>query len=386
MPFRIPGMSQMNLLISSRFFMKNLLLTPVLLFLSGSLFAQNLIPNYSFEDLTECPSTYGQIYYAEPWVLTAKNPDLFNACNGDPLSFNVPVNGFGNQPAFTGDGYSGFLTITWYNLIYEYCSAPLTSTLVAERCYYGEMYLSLSDASKFAMDKLGMYFTNGIPVADASGHIEASPAPQVYATSIVVDKENWVKVSGVFVATGDETHVTIGNFFPETDINIVYVGSSSFLSFGYYYADDISLYEVDENTVVDYSICSGECLTIGSNEYCDAGTYTVNLPECTFTINITMQDNGEVVIAPVSNIDCQAPNATIDAAASTGLSTAVIYRWTGPNNFSSTLEVVEVTDPGWYTFTIVSSAGCVAKDSIEVEYQLPGLSIAPLNDWDCISS
>ena len=50
--------------------------------LSGSLDAQNLVPNPSFEDYTSCPTSVAQITLATPWVTpTTGSPDYFNLKN-----------------------------------------------------------------------------------------------------------------------------------------------------------------------------------------------------------------------------------------------------------------------------------------------------------------
>ncbi|MFT7450240.1 MAG: hypothetical protein ACI9VN_000955, partial [Patescibacteria group bacterium] len=374
--------------------MKKLIATPLFFFVLTSLFAQNLVPNYSFETYAGCPSNLGLVGLATPWFLPGTStPDYFNACDNPPPSFlGVPSNAFGYQAASTGNAYCGFYaTVGSFD---EHLTAPLTSPLVAGTCYYGEMYFSLAESfSTIGMDKLGMYLTNGAPTETPLGEIIATPAPQIYGNQIIVDTAEWVQVSGVFVADGGETHITLGQFFPDNEINYqAVVTPPPPINTSYYYVDDVSLFEIDENTVLDYTICEGDCITIASNQYCDEGAYVITIPECTngvnsFTINIMMQGSEDIVLAPVSMLDCNSFSTTLDASGSSGLSSAESYGWTGPN-FSSTEAIADVGNPGWYTFSITSESGCQIKDSIEVldDYELPNLSIAPLESWDCISS
>src|SRR5438105_278491 len=43
--------------------------------------AQNLVPNYSFETYTSCPTGSSQIYLAVPWKgVTTNSSDYFNVC------------------------------------------------------------------------------------------------------------------------------------------------------------------------------------------------------------------------------------------------------------------------------------------------------------------
>ncbi|MFK7810659.1 MAG: hypothetical protein AB8F74_22820, partial [Saprospiraceae bacterium] len=372
--------------------MKNLLPFFLMLLIGVESYGQNLVPNYSFENYSSCPTQFSQVILATPWFQTTDigTSDFMHACNAGAVS--VPNNVFGSQEALTGEGYAGFYCSPDGNT-HEYLSAPLTNTLEAGSCYYGEMYISLAETFTTAgIDKVGMYFTNGIPPSNAMQNIIANPEPQIYSTSIVTDSDNWVQVSGVFVATGDETHVTVGMFFPGSQINnSPTVPDPNFLV-SYYYLDDVSVFKVESDTELDYEICSGTCVTIGSNEYCDEGTYTVTIPECTngvnsFTVNITVLGTDEVIIAPVSNnLDCNNTSTTLDASGSMGLASASSYGWTGPG-FSSSDAVVDVDMPGWYSFEIISQTGCKAKDSIEVigDLEDPDITISPLNNWDCIS-
>ena len=40
----------------------------------------NLVPNYSFESYTTCPTASGQISYAVPWIGTNSSTDYFSSC------------------------------------------------------------------------------------------------------------------------------------------------------------------------------------------------------------------------------------------------------------------------------------------------------------------
>jgi len=360
-----------------------------------NLYAQNLVPNYSFENYSSCPVTFSQVSLAAPWFQTTTigTSDFLNACNTDPNSVGVPENLFGSQPASTGSGYCGF-GILIESGYHEYLSVPLTDPLVANACYYGEMYVSLGETySTHAIDKIGMYITNGTPTENATGEIIASPEPQIYSNAIISDTDNWVQISGVFVADGGETHLTLGLFFPTSEVNTEETGGGlPGIEVAYYFADDISLVEVDEFTTLDYVICDGECVTIAGQSFCDEGTFEVTIPECTngensFTVNITTQSVEQIVIEPASEVDCNMMSTTLDASGTSGLGQASSYGWTGPNNFSSTQEIVDVSQAGWYTFAITSGAGCTVRDSVEVivDVEAPELSIDPLGDWDCVS-
>src|SRR3990172_481205 len=79
---------------------------------SGSLFAQNLVPNPSLETITSCPIGLSQIPLATPWQVppgSITTPDLFNTCNVTGCSVDVPNNFMGVSNAFSGVGYMGLI-------------------------------------------------------------------------------------------------------------------------------------------------------------------------------------------------------------------------------------------------------------------------------------
>lgn len=57
---------------------------------------------------------------------------------------------------------------------------------------------------------------------------------------------NWVKIEGSFVATGLETHITIGNFFKNSDVTTKYPNYwNVFYTTSYYRIDDVSVIPID---------------------------------------------------------------------------------------------------------------------------------------------
>ena len=63
-----------------------------------SAFAQNLVPNPSFEDYCSCPDNSGQVYRAIGWTSFGNSSDYFNCC-APPGAQSVPLNPSGYQCA-----------------------------------------------------------------------------------------------------------------------------------------------------------------------------------------------------------------------------------------------------------------------------------------------
>lgn len=76
-------------------------------------YAQNLVPNYSFEDTLQCPIGNGisPITYSPPWFSpTNSTANYFNSCNN--FSWGVPNNVGGIQYARTGKSYAGIINLS----------------------------------------------------------------------------------------------------------------------------------------------------------------------------------------------------------------------------------------------------------------------------------
>ncbi|HNI45360.1 MAG TPA: hypothetical protein PK230_11735, partial [Chitinophagales bacterium] len=89
-----------------------------LLLLSCSwLMAQNLVPNYDFEDTLQCPNAFGQIAIADGWFSpTDGTPDYFNSCVAGNSTLGNPDNYYGSQAPYSGNGYAGFFAFGPGNL------------------------------------------------------------------------------------------------------------------------------------------------------------------------------------------------------------------------------------------------------------------------------
>ena len=80
--------------------------------------AQNLVPNYSFEEYTICPIGPDELNYALSWYSSGASPDYFNECSTNPYFF-IPGNWFGFQYAKPGKVMLEFLFIIVSILIIE---------------------------------------------------------------------------------------------------------------------------------------------------------------------------------------------------------------------------------------------------------------------------
>lgn len=247
----------------------SLLLLWILVFPSQG---QNMVINPGFEEIWDCPYTMDQsklIKYWFPFGTADPSPDFFHACARDGF-MGVPHNMFGEQAAHGGDAYIGLICYLtsrsgrgWRVPANhrEYLMVQLTKPLVAGHEYYGEFWVSLADNCEFSINNIGMYFTRDMPSFDWQAMNFGYYRPQVSSDSKqqLDDHKGWTKISGTFIAKGDELALTIGTFAPDSSLNPKRT-KRQFLStrdkkipkhlqpmIAYYLIDDIKVTPVDPN-------------------------------------------------------------------------------------------------------------------------------------------
>jgi hypothetical protein len=219
--------------------------------------AQNLVPNPSFEDVSDCPNDFYQIYKSPPWyspnceplrpdrhgygiLFTSKTP-----CTGDLTG--VPKNVLCNETAHSGVSYAGVIGVSAYSIKMEYrqyVGTPLLATLVAGRRYLFSMYYYLCDGVRygseivcFKNDSLGAFFSENR--IDKNPNCQVLPfRPQVHGTGErILPSPVWRELVGGFTAKGNEQFLLIGNFADNAFSNCQPADS-----LGYYlFIDDVSL-------------------------------------------------------------------------------------------------------------------------------------------------
>lgn len=209
---------------------------------------QNLVPNPSFEEFFDCPSTNSNMVDCKDWANSGASnttPDYFNVCGANGLG--IPNIDFGFQYAHRGDGMSGVITYVWEQSpgwpdYREFIGVPLKEPLIIGETYFMSFHINhsgyLPDWQKIGANKIGMRFSinpfseTNPPSLDNFAHL--------YTDSVFVDTVSWYKVSGSFVADQGYEYVSIGNFFNAQSTDTVIFGGSPFGgSNAYYYIDDV---------------------------------------------------------------------------------------------------------------------------------------------------
>ncbi len=239
----------------------------------------NLVPNWSFENYTVCPSNLGIASPPPPWHLTTNKYGgvYMNACSTDP-KFTVPVNtwgAFSYQYAHTGNGYLGgdFLHNPGINFGRTYIQTKLIDSLKNNRRYYVEFYVSLTNSSQYACNNVAMGLSkNAIwqdTLVNSWGVLSFNAQVYNYGNPVITDTMNWVKISAVYIAQGGEQFLTFGNFKKDNQTNYITVYPSVNTNRTSYYLDDVSVIPLDSFNLKadagrDTTIHIGDSAFIGS--------------------------------------------------------------------------------------------------------------------------
>lgn len=226
-----------------------------LLLCSSFCWAQNLVPNPSFEEYVTCPFSGGMLSNATGWANpTGYSPDYFNACDTGSNA-SVPVNSFGNTLARTGNAYAGFISMIEIDSR-EYIQTQLTSHLLSGHNYGVTFYVSFSDVSKYASNTMGVYFSDTAIHSNHPNSVVYLPyVPQIQNNVVsnpLFIRNSWTEIYGEYVADGGEQFMTIGNFKDDASTDTTWVDGGGWNA-SYHYIDDVSVIDLTpsnvENTV-----------------------------------------------------------------------------------------------------------------------------------------
>jgi len=209
--------------------------------------AQNLVPNWSFEEISSCPDDLGQVELADGWLIFrgASSCDLYHVC-GHPDTAGVPMNWQGEQMPASGSGYSGVFTFSdddgWPYYVREYMGIQLSSPLQIGTTYTATLKISATlsrggQRMMFASNNAGLLFSTSYFFQN-----DLDPVPgyaHVVGTSVVEDTLGWTLISGSFIADSAYQFVVVGNFFSDEDTDWSLLDSAGIWNYAYYYVDDV---------------------------------------------------------------------------------------------------------------------------------------------------
>jgi hypothetical protein len=228
--------------------MKNFISTILLCFALLEVHGQvNLVPNFSFEEYSDCPMNDGQSYFASGWSRysnASSTPDYYNACSVD--GWGIPKSLFSYQfERRNCNAYIGLSNFTTNLSNYrEHLGIELSQQLTIAQKYYISFYVVLSEF--FSSDTYYGMPSNKIGVRLSTvSFSENNPFPidnfsHLYAENVMTDSVNWVKISGSIIADSAYKYLVLGNFFDDNNTNIIPYQCANCLNSGsYYLVDDV---------------------------------------------------------------------------------------------------------------------------------------------------
>lgn len=385
----------------------------------------NLVPNPSFEQYNNCPSSLAGVNYSpgytsfptvQGWVSPIKNgsPDYFNTCAASSSYVHVPQNAFGNQSPRNGNGYVGI--IAWQGHMQggnmqtmwaEYLQCKLLQPLVAGERYCVTFFVNSAIANAtynfVGINKIGINFSGTQPTDGAALSMNLPYSIYNNTGSFLTDTTGWTKVTGIYSATGGEEWLTLGwfnNGTPPAIQSIVPATPNPADDYrNYLYLDDISVVKIDnQDTFSSYkeiTYCNKGQLPITAKgmaelgeyswntgatsqviEIKDSGTYTcISRASCKVYIDTYVIEYNPAPELKLADevVNCANEPVVLDA----GYPNAT-YQWsTGDNT-----EKITVTKSGLYILTVSDVCG-IQKDSVHVYIQPPTPEPASVDTTIC---
>lgn len=204
--------------------------------------AQNLVPNWSFEDTISAPCSSWSFPALNNWTLPSNGSSDYYHENCSPYVNGVPSNENGYQFAKTGKAYVGILTYWESNSssYREYIKVQLIETLETGMKYQWSFWVSKADNMDYVTNNIGIYL--GPNINDLQTQFVLPVAPIGNRIYLVQDSINWIQVCGEYTANGTEDYLIIGNFFENDQTTILKIQQDdSFTTGAYYFIDDVYL-------------------------------------------------------------------------------------------------------------------------------------------------
>ena len=251
--------------------------------------AQNLVPNPSFENITQCVTGASQFNYVTGWLIPnapALSPDLFSTCASYTTYFSVPANGFGYQFPKQGNNYAGIVAGVCCgqenNNYREWIETKLADTLLPGKNYCVSFYVSLADSSGLAISNVGTLFSDSLITmmvhfpSDSLLYFPANIANP--HSNIITDTMYWTIITGTYTPNSKKAYMVLGNLDTYVQIDTLRMSyiNSAHISWqhSYYYIDMVSVTEIKPAVAKnDTTLALCDSLVLGAN-YDDNATYT----------------------------------------------------------------------------------------------------------------
>jgi OmpA-OmpF porin, OOP family len=211
--------------------------------------AQNLVLNPGFEEQAGCPDKPGQIKLANSWSSPSiGTPDYFNDCSFG-LEYGTEFNCKGGQVARSGKAYAG---LQFHNLnrneYFEYLQTMLSTALAPGQLYCISAWVSRGRSS-YALKELGA-IVSVTEVRSQNAHKLKLPFTSLRGRDYLTDQDQWMCITGIYKAKGNERLLTMGDFTPGDEFwhVIQRTATDSLFKSAYYFIDDVSVSAISDSS------------------------------------------------------------------------------------------------------------------------------------------
>lgn len=220
------------------------------LILSHLSFGQNIIPNPSFEQKSDCPdhwsiSEIDQLERCNFWYnVTQASPDFYHQCAISTVG--IPSNHLGSESPMDGKAYLGFYAYVSTHEWYEYLGVDF-KPMEAGSAYLVSISISLADSSRLGADGIGIYFydqEDKINV-NTSKCLRLDPQVDFSDEGPIIKKDGWVTLSRIYYPEKNFGKLIIGSFKDPNSINLIDTGFGHKKS-AHYYLDQVIVEKIPE--------------------------------------------------------------------------------------------------------------------------------------------
>jgi hypothetical protein len=188
---------------------------------------------------------------------------------------------------------------------------------------------------------------NGSISTTYGGLVNVIPQVENQQHSIITDTVNWTKIQGCFTATGTESYLTLGNFYPDSLVDTAsapYNPNYGVVNNSSYFIDDVSV--IESNSIIkadnDTIINKGDTITLGKSiEGMPVDWYDLqgNLLAASSTINVSPTTTTSYVVK-------------MDLCGNVSFDTVTVSVATGMEDVFKTNEVSIYPNPTTGNFTL----------------------------------
>ena len=240
---------------------RSALLLMGLLIFSSSYSQVNLVPNHSFEDLTDCDLDFGDIPKAAPWQIVPEpvnSPDVYNSCSTS--GFYLLPAGCGDIFPKDGEGMVGL--VQDLPAAEERIYVRLSDTLPLHKDIY--VAFSTVPRGRCGPDPSVLCYVNLQCMAFSDFAFQEQQLV-IQPSQVISDITNWTTLRGCHRANGTEDLVLLGDFRPAGEARRdCEVNSPD--NFAYSYMDEVIVapFEVVPDTII---LCGDEVVELDATFY-----------------------------------------------------------------------------------------------------------------------